>query len=494
MSNVRVTYSGLISFVIGLISVITGIIFTLIITRRLSPEEFGTWGLVGGLITYVLISEPIISFWLIRQTARGKNFGKTPIYSSAIFSAIGMGVYILIAYYVGLQSDADLSGLLLATILIPFLFITKTLTAIALGYKPQLVSYGILAFETIKIPFGLIFVYFLDLGIDGAILATAIAYLGNLIVLAILVRDKIKEKFQFNVLKNWIRLSWIPLYSNVSELVFSLDVLIFLVITGSVVGVAYFAVGLTVVSLIGHSGLITRGLYAKLLAGGEKIHLQENLRLFFYFAFPLSALTLSFAKPALFALNPIYVIVVPVVLFLTIRGFLYQFNRILYTSLQGIEEVDINEKSTFRDYIKSKLAFLPTLRLIEFSLYVITLAIILLIDSKGEQLDLVIRWSVVILFVQIPFSIYLYMLIRKNFILKVGFVSLIKYLVTSVIVFGITFYFMNEHLVYNEKIFEFIPSLIPYLVLSVGSYILITYSIDSKTRNLVKGIINEFKH
>ena len=61
---------------IGLISVITGMIFTLIVTRRLSPEEFGTWGLVGGLITYVLISEPIISFLLTRQTARGKNFVK----------------------------------------------------------------------------------------------------------------------------------------------------------------------------------------------------------------------------------------------------------------------------------------------------------------------------------------------------------------------------------------------------------------------------------
>jgi len=494
LSNVRVTYSGLISFVIGLISVITGIIFTLIVTRQLSPEEFGTWGLIGGLITYVLISEPIISFWVTRQTARGKNLGRTSIFSSAVFSAIGMSAYIIIAYYVGLQSDADLSGLLLATILIPFLFITKTLTAIALGYKPQSVSYGLLAFEIIKIPFGLIFVYFLDMGIEGAILATAIAYLGNLIVLAILVRDKIKEKFQFSVLKNWMRLSWIPLYSNVSELVFTLDVMIFSVITGSVVGVAYFAVGLSVVSLVGHSGLITRGLYAKLLAGGEKTHLQENLRLFFYFAFPLTAFTLSFAKPGLFALNPIYVIVVPVVLFLTIRAFLYQFNGILYTALQGIEKVDINEKSTFREYIKSKLAFLPTLRLIEFSLYVIALAVILLIDSNGEQLELVIKWSAIILFVQIPFSIYLYILIRKNFTLKVGFVSLIKYLATSVLVFGITFYFMNEHLVYNEKIFEFAPSLIPYLVISIGSYILITYAIDSKTKILVKRILNEIKH
>ena len=55
MSGIRVTYSGLISFVVGLASVFTGIIFVLIVTRQLTPEEFGTWNLIGGLIIYVII-------------------------------------------------------------------------------------------------------------------------------------------------------------------------------------------------------------------------------------------------------------------------------------------------------------------------------------------------------------------------------------------------------------------------------------------------------
>ena len=55
MSGIRVTYSGLISFVVGLASVFTGIIFTIIVTRQLTPEEFGTWNLIGGLIVYAVI-------------------------------------------------------------------------------------------------------------------------------------------------------------------------------------------------------------------------------------------------------------------------------------------------------------------------------------------------------------------------------------------------------------------------------------------------------
>ena len=81
MSNIRVTYSGLIAFVVGLSSVLTGLIFTLIVTRRFSPEEFGLWGLIGSIVAYFLISEVTISFWATRHTARGEKVGKTAILS-----------------------------------------------------------------------------------------------------------------------------------------------------------------------------------------------------------------------------------------------------------------------------------------------------------------------------------------------------------------------------------------------------------------------------
>ena len=73
MSEIRVTYSGLISLVMGLGTVVTGMIFILIVTRSLTPEELGTWGLIGGLVTYVIVLEPIISYWTTREIARDVN-------------------------------------------------------------------------------------------------------------------------------------------------------------------------------------------------------------------------------------------------------------------------------------------------------------------------------------------------------------------------------------------------------------------------------------
>ena len=100
MSSIRVTYSGLIGLVIGLSSVITGMIFILIVTRSLTPEELGTWGLVGGLITYVIILEPMISYWATREIARGTESGKTAVISSGIFSIVGILAFIVIAFFV----------------------------------------------------------------------------------------------------------------------------------------------------------------------------------------------------------------------------------------------------------------------------------------------------------------------------------------------------------------------------------------------------------
>src|SRR3990167_2795739 len=99
MSNIRVTYSGLLGFIIGMISVITGIVFTLIVTRRLSPEEFGVWALIGSVISYFLIVEPILSYWTTRQIARGESVATTSLFYSTLFSLGQVPIYLSLAFY-----------------------------------------------------------------------------------------------------------------------------------------------------------------------------------------------------------------------------------------------------------------------------------------------------------------------------------------------------------------------------------------------------------
>lgn len=494
MSGIRVTYSGLISFVVGLASVFTGIIFVLIVTRQLTPEEFGTWNLIGGLIIYVIIIEPTIAYWVTREIARGKETGKTAVFFSGVFSIGGVLAYLIIAYFIAQNTDAEESILFLGAILIPVMFLNRTLTAVNLGWKPHAVSYGILFLEIFKIPAALILVYYLDMGIEGAIISIMLAYVASIVILFVSGRKKLHGSINLKYLKKWLRLSWLPLYPGIASMVYVLDVTIFVLITGSVEGLAFWSAAFAIAALTIHAKTISNAIYPKLLEGGKREHLQENLMLVLYFSIPLAAISITFAKPALFALNPIYIVAVPVVVMLALRGFTENIKFLFLQSIQGIETVDVAENSTFKDYLKSKLVLVPTLQLIQYSLYVGALAIILVIFNSKTLLELVIYWSIISLIISIPFTFYFYYITRKHFKIRINYFTVIKYLVISAGVFGLTYFVMEENLIYNESIFEFLPQLLLFVAIGTGGYLIISYFTDKKIKDLFKSIFHEIRN
>lgn len=494
MSSIRVTYSGLISLAIGLSSIVTGLVFTVIVTRQLTQEEFGTWNLIGGLIIYVIIIEPIISYWTIREVSRGTQSGRTAIFTSGIFSTVAIVAYLIIAYFVGIQSGVELDILFLSAILVPVVFLNNTLSAITIGWKPQAHSYGFLVFELAKIPTAIIFIYYLQMGMEGVIFAVFFSTLANILTLSILSREKLKGKISRKIFSKWIKLSWLPTYQNIPPMLFLSDFMIFSVITGSVTGAATFGASKAVGRIVMHTRAFSKSIYPKLLSGGKQEYLQENLIRMFYFAFPLMGLSLSLARPGLFTLNPIYEEAVMIVFFLTFRSFLSALNKIFFASLSGIEKVDIKEGATFKEYIKSKLFFLPTLRITQYISYVVVLiGGLLLLKSTSTELELVIYWSIVAFVIEIPFVIYLSKLIKKNFTLKLDYKSIFKYLSASVVSFGILHLMIEQFLNYRINIFEFLPELILFASIGIALYIGITYVIDKKTRILFKAIFSEIK-
>ena len=260
MSSIRVTYSGLISMLIGLVSAVTGLIFTLIVTRSLSPEEYGAWGLIGSLIMYVLVLDPIVTYWTTRETARCEDSGKTALVTNGLFSLVGVAGYFIISFFIANETVVSFDILVLGAMLVPVTFINRVLTALNLGWKPQATSYGIIAFELSKIPSALVLVYNLQLGLEGAIVATLISYVVSIIVLGINARSKLKTKIKKIYVKKWIKLFWIPVYRKSQSVIFSLDILVFVIISDSVIGVAFFTASLAVSILVGHAGQIAQAI------------------------------------------------------------------------------------------------------------------------------------------------------------------------------------------------------------------------------------------
>lgn len=491
MSDIRVTYSGLIGLVVGLVSIFTGLIFTLIITRTLTPEEYGTWSLIGSMIAYFIISEIIVSHWTLRQIARGEDVGKTAVSTSLGFSLGAIPIYILYVTVVSTQNVVEVNLMMLGAIILPVFFVSQTLESINRGHKPHAKSFSMLTFETLKIPGVLAFVFFFDFGVVGVIIALIIAYIIKIGVQLYFARSKLRGIFQTETIKRWFKLSWIPLYYTLHRFITNIDIVLYSVITGSVIGLAFYHAAFIIAGIISSSGLVSQALLPKLLSGGSSKHIEDNFRLLLYFAIPLMTLAIIFSKPTLFALNPLYKDAFVIVIFLSFKTFLAIINTIFYNILTGLETVDIEKNPAFSKLIKSKLFSVPSIALVHSIVYIAVLIITLVtLNAYGfEELEIVEWWAIVAFVSFIPVSVYLWYQVRKLVTFSFPYTSVAKFSIASV-ASGIVFFATSDYIItYEQSIYDFLPGLLLQAAICVGVYLGITFLIDSKTRNLFKSIL-----
>jgi O-antigen/teichoic acid export membrane protein len=495
MSGIRTTYSGLISVSVGLITILVGLVFSLIITRTLSVEEYGTWTLIIGILIYAVIIEPMISYWATRETARSENSQRTSIFAAGIFSSIGMLVFLITFLILTNESSINTDIIIFGIILVPGMFLYRITYSINLGWKPHLASYGFLISEATKIPIVLTLVYFFDMGVVGVIITFFIAQNMSVIFQIYILRDKIKGKIQFKYIRKWLKLSWLTLYTPLSNLIYRTDILIFVIFSESLTGLAIFAVATIVSGIISIADYIVIPTYAKILAGDKEKFLKENLTLMLYFAIPLGLLSITFAKPALFLLNPIYEEVSLVVIIITIKVFLSSLVNIFQQYIWGNDKVDKEFEVDSKKFLKSSIFKIPTLKIIDYSGYIILLIIglIILKQNSVTDLDYVLYWASLSVIIQIQLLIYLGIQVRKELKITVDLKSVLKYILTGIMVFSVSVIITEEFLIYNNSIFEFLPQLLLFVTIPLTLYVIITYIIDKRIKNIIHEIIKEIK-
>jgi hypothetical protein len=175
--------------------------------------------------------------------------------------------------------------------------------------------------------------------------------------------------------------------------------------------------------------------------------------------------------------------------------FLTVLANIFLLSLAGIERVDKFENSTFKDYLKSKLFFPQTIRLIQTCIYILilTVGLLILVGFGTSNQELLLFWASIALITQIPLVCILYYLVKKNIMIKLEISRIAKFVLIAIGVFGFTYVLTTQFLVYSPDITSFIPNLLMFASFGVGLYIIITYLIDNKIRNLVHAVIYEIK-
>ena len=259
MDDIRVNYVGVISFFSNLSLLIGGLFFSIMITRLLEPEDFGFWVLISGMVSYIVIIEPVSSYWITRKISRGHKLAKTGIANSAILSVGGSIIYLGLILYVNATLEVDFIVLIVSILFIPIVFVQNAIAAICLGCKPQVFSYGKMAAMISKILIGILLVFVLQLGIMGFIIAIIFENIVSGITMLILIRSKnVFGMIDKSYIRYTFSMSWLTLYMNVNILI--------PIITGSLTVVAYWGISITVSKFIEYSGAMTHGLYSKILA------------------------------------------------------------------------------------------------------------------------------------------------------------------------------------------------------------------------------------
>lgn len=492
MSGIRVRYSGLVAFSVGILTVFTGLVFTLIVTRTLTVEEYGTWSLIITVIGYLIVSGAIINYWTIRGIAREYAIGKTSFSSSLIFSFGLIPIYIAFAILFSENSNAIQSSMILALVLVPLFFLSRNLTAINTGFQPQVTSYSLLVFELARIPTAFTFVYLLDLGLDGTILALFLSQLIQVSFQIYLARSKIRTIFQMEIFKKWLKLSWLTAYSAGPTLLRNLDLALYTIISLSVIGVAFYSAAFAIGKLVSHSEKISQGLYPKLLSGGKYSHISQNISLSLFFGLPMVGLSIIFAKPGLYALNPIYQDAALIVVLLSLKTFFLSQSNNIQKSLLGIEQADITENPSIQKFLKSSLFQIPTYRYIQSGIYLTLLVAVFLLNKDSvSEIELVTLWAFIALILEVPYFIFMWVILNHKTSINFPYKDGLKYL-GSTIIFILVFLLTSESIIiYHESIFDFLPTLLVQFAICILIYFGIVYMVDKNTRNLFSTIVTQ---
>ena len=493
MGGIRVTYSGLVAFAVAMVSIVTGTIFVVMVTRQLEPEEFGVWTIIGTMIHYVVATSPIISYWTVRQVARGEPVGRTAFVSGGLFAAGSVPAYILMmTAYSGIAPEYH-SSMILSTVLVPVLLVSGVLMSVNMGYQPHKTSYGILILETVKIPLGVALVYVMNLGLDGVIGAVAGAQLCQVAVQIYFARDRLAGRFDPRALLRWIRLSWIPMYGAMPHAIWSAGIVAVPLVTGSITVVAYFAAAQVIAEIPTHAARVSQAVYPNLLASERRDYIADNLARQAYFLFPLACAAIVFAEPALFILNPAYQGLYLVVAFLTVSKIALSLGGTAGSILTGIEKADVENSPRFGSLIRSRLFSVPTVLAVGNAAYVAAIVAALPLLGDVSEAVLAAVWSLLLAAVSVPTAAYLCILARRSVEIRMPWRRVLTYAAAALAFAGAYAATSGYIITYSDIIYEHVwQSLLQFLLCS-GVYLGVTYAADAETRKLVGRVAAEIR-
>lgn len=368
-SSVRPRRTGALVFGSRILSVFTGALFLVMITRSLSTSQFGLWEVIADVVVFASYPAGLLTYWATREVARGKIVGKTTLVLNLLASLIGVGIFIIFALASHSIIGASLAPFILAIVLVPLTYWNQATTALVAGFDPGIGAYALVFSEVAKLLVAFPLLFILKMSIMGVIIAIAAAYFCLSAVSTYMLRPVIKDSVDVSVGRKWLRNSSVPAVNMLTYVVAVADTFLASIGQHTTTLAAYYQAAYQFALIVGYASYLSAALYPLLLRDRSERLPSVMLDFSLLFAVPMAAGAIALAPKLLFLLSPKYAVSTPALVLLSLSAVVGVVSVILDQSLTGRETVDLRKDGGIGALLRSDLMFVPVANLIYYILY-----------------------------------------------------------------------------------------------------------------------------
>jgi len=488
-SNISVRRTGLVVFAARMMSVFTGLLFLLLMTHNLSPEQFGLWEVILDIITFACYPAGLLVFWATREIARGRLLGRTAIWMNMAFSLFGLGLYILFALLSATRVQSSFETLLLAILLVPVGYWNQAANAVVNGHRPIAAGYAVIASEACKLIVAVPALALLHLGIGGVVASIMAANVAQAATSTYMTRDADTLPFDATAMKGWVRLSWLPSLTALPYVLGVADTYIASLVAGGTLLVGYYQAAFAVATIAGYSFYLAAALYPLLLRGGSDELTAATLDLTLLFGVPMAVGAAALARPILYSFRPAYVGGSTALAILAIAALVSSLSLIMDQNLMGRERVDLDEKATFRGYVGSAIFFVSVVDLATAVAYLSSVFLVVSVGLAEHWSDpsILDAWAVAQLCIFAFFMLVKFNRARRSFRLAVTR-SVTNYVIGSALM-GAFLVVLAHFANYGMPTPEFAVEVLGFALAGLGIYVLYLMVAEPTARRLVKIVL-----
>lgn len=486
-SPIHFRRTGLVVFTARLVSVATGLAFLLMLTRSLTPTDFGLWEFIVDLVAFSSYPAGLIAFWATRKIARGLKLGMTAIGVSLLLSVAGLVFFLFASLYLHSEVGSVLSHFVVAAALVPLSYLSVATNAVVSGHRPAVAGYSLVSSEVCKVAAAYLLLIVLGLGVDGVIATMAVTYLVQSLVNALMSRDALGPSVDLKEGRRWLVDSWVPALSSLAYTVNIADTFVASIVFAGTLVVGYYQAAFSLATIVTYSGYLATALYPMLLGGGQEGLPSVALDFTLLFGIPMAVGASVLSRPLLFLLKPVYAEGQTALVILSFASLVYALSSVVDYTLLGSERVDAGPGATAGEYARSNLTFVPVVNFVSSAVY---LALIYLLLSRFAAaplpviLELWAAGQAAILLASV--------LVKARRAARGGSLRLPRALplyILSSAAMGVFSYYLSTFLSYSSRSFLLGAQLFLVVASSGALYFILLYALDGQFRSLARRLV-----